>query len=140
MIAKALCYVTRAEQLLVFRQPAFPEQGIQVPGGSVEPGERPAEAALREAREESGLGELALQRYLGSAEYRLKVDVGPPHLRHFFHLTFSGSSVPRLLHPGSRRADGAVVVYELWWQPLDSVELDWEMDAYLPALLRTLGV
>jgi 8-oxo-dGTP diphosphatase len=134
VIAKALVYITHDEQLLVFRQPDHPEQGIQVPGGSVEPGEQPARAALREAFEETGLRELSLRRYLGSTEYRLKVDAGPPHLRHFFHLGFGGRSAPRWLHVGSRRPSGAVVRFELWWQPLSAVRLDWEMDAFLAAL------
>lgn len=134
MIAKALAYITHGDRLLVFRQPAFPEQGVQVPGGSIEAGEEAAAAALREAREETGLGDLKLRQYLGSAEYRLKVDVGPPHLRHFFHLSFDGVSVPRWLYPGSRRASGAVVEFELWWEPLERVRLDWEMDALLAAL------
>ena len=37
-----------------------PEAGIQVPAGTVEADETPAAAALREAREETGLGDLRL--------------------------------------------------------------------------------
>ncbi len=134
MVEKALSYITRGQRLLVFRQPDFPEQGVQVPGGSVELGEQPAVAALREAREETGLRELTVRRYLGSAEYRLKVDAGPPHLRHFFHLSFEGRTAASWLHPGSRRATGALVQFELWWEPIHRVRLDWEMDALLAAL------
>ncbi len=62
MVEKALSYITRGQRLLVFRQPDFPEQGVQVPGGSVELGEQPAVAALREAREETGLREHSVRR------------------------------------------------------------------------------
>src|SRR6187549_471994 len=89
-VAKALAYITHGGRLLVFRQPDFPDAGIQVPGGSVEPGEVLEAAALREAREETGLSGLVVHSYLGSVEYELKVDSGPPHLRHFFHLVYGG--------------------------------------------------
>lgn len=134
---KALSYVTHGGRLLVFRQPTRPEQGVQVPGGSVEPGEAPAAAALREVREETGLGDLRVERYLGRAEYRLQVDVGPPHCRHFFHVVCSGEVAERWQHPGSITAAGVVVSFDLWWEPLESVRLDWEMDVYLGALSGT---
>jgi 8-oxo-dGTP pyrophosphatase MutT (NUDIX family) len=134
VVEKALSYITCGGLLLVFRQPQFPEQGIQVPGGSVEPGEAAAAAALREASEETGLAGLRPLRYLGHARYRLKVDRGPPHQRHFFHLAFDGPCAASWLHPGSRRSDGTLVTFELWWEPLSTVRLDWEMDAYLQLL------
>ncbi len=45
----------QGRQLLVFthRVPDAPD--VQVPGGTIEPGESPVEGALREAREETGL-------------------------------------------------------------------------------------
>ncbi|HLE30393.1 MAG TPA: NUDIX domain-containing protein, partial [Anaerolineales bacterium] len=56
---KVLAYITRRRngrtQLLVFTHRDFPEAGVQVPAGTVEPDE-PVEAALfREVHEESGL-------------------------------------------------------------------------------------
>ena len=41
---------------------------IQVPAGTVEPDETPRAAALREAREETGLADLAIARDLGAVE------------------------------------------------------------------------
>jgi 8-oxo-dGTP pyrophosphatase MutT (NUDIX family) len=53
---KALCHVLRDGQLLVFRHTScsYEEVGIQVPAGSVRPGETPEDAALREARGKPG--------------------------------------------------------------------------------------
>jgi 8-oxo-dGTP diphosphatase len=140
-VAKALTYITQGGRLLVFRKPDFPDAGVQVPGGSVEAGEALEAAALREAREETGLGELVVQSYLGSVEYELKVDVGPPHLRHFFHLAYTGPSLERWQHvelePSTTR--GAPARFELWWEPLSSAQLDWEMDFYLEELKLRLA-
>jgi ADP-ribose pyrophosphatase YjhB (NUDIX family) len=65
---KVYAYITRAEQLLVFKQVDFPEAGIQIPGGTIESGELPEDAVLREAVEETGLERLHLVSYLGSDE------------------------------------------------------------------------
>lgn len=53
--------------LLLFEHPSA---GIQVPAGTVEEGEYPQAAALREGGEESGLSELKLEAYLGSTKER----------------------------------------------------------------------
>ncbi len=57
---RVLAYITQGDRLLVFRHTRSPEADIQVPGGTVEAGEAPEAAALREAREESGLAVLHL--------------------------------------------------------------------------------
>ena len=45
---KVFAYIIRGEHLLVFRHVDFPEAGIQIPGGTMEGGEDPALAVLRE--------------------------------------------------------------------------------------------
>lgn len=55
----------RGHDLLLFNHPTA---SIQLPAGTVEPGESPAAAALREAREETGLTDLVLQQALGFRE------------------------------------------------------------------------
>ena len=64
---KSFSYIIHASQagpeLRVFD--SLEEPGLEVPKGSVQPGETPAQAAMREVREESGVTELALIRELG---------------------------------------------------------------------------
>jgi 8-oxo-dGTP pyrophosphatase MutT (NUDIX family) len=65
------------------------------PGGHIEPGEEPADAALREATEETGL----VLRHVGSAPRVVHVDVHPggrghTHLDLRFLLTGAGAPTP----------------------------------------------
>ena len=70
--AKITAFVTRERdekrELLVFRHPSA---GVQLPAGSVELGEDPAAAALREVTEETGLTNIALNAFLGVRIYPL---------------------------------------------------------------------
>jgi len=74
-LLKVTAFVTRPSEaghdLLLFQHP---NAGIQIPAGTVEPGERPQAAALREAREESGLEGLIVTEYLGVEEKTLPDD------------------------------------------------------------------
>jgi 8-oxo-dGTP pyrophosphatase MutT (NUDIX family) len=64
---ESFSYIIRLNQagpeLLVFD--SLEEPGLEVPKGSVQPGETPAQAAVREVWEESGLTGLILIRELG---------------------------------------------------------------------------
>jgi 8-oxo-dGTP pyrophosphatase MutT (NUDIX family) len=72
-IHKVTCLITRTSslgsELLLFKHP---NAGIQIPAGTVEPGEEIEPAARREAYEETGLDALVLVRLLG------KIDDPPP--------------------------------------------------------------
>ena len=62
-------------------------QEPQIPGGTVEAGELPAVAALREAHEETGLTALKLVKYLGCFERNL-AEIGRDEtiMAWFYHL------------------------------------------------------
>lgn len=89
--AKVYAYITNRDRLLVFTHTHFPEAGTQVPGGTVDPGEDPAEAVLREAVEETGLDGLVVAALLGEAEYDLAA-FGRAEIAHrrYYHLICPG--------------------------------------------------
>ena len=68
-VEKVYTYITQGKRLLVFRHVDFPAAGIQIPGGTIEYGESPEAAALREAGEETGLQDLVVNGYLGRDEF-----------------------------------------------------------------------
>ena len=77
----AFAYITNRHRLLVFVHPLAPEAGIQVPAN-----ERPDEAVLREAFEETGLSDLIVDCFLGEHE-RDRSDFGKEKIHHrsFYH-------------------------------------------------------
>jgi len=68
-LAKVTAFVTRpsprGRELLLFEHPYA---GVQIPAGTVEPGETPRQAALRETAEETGLAEVTLLAGLGTRD------------------------------------------------------------------------
>ncbi len=72
LLEKVTAFITRQNEeiteLLVLKHPSA---GLQIPGGTVEPGEEPLAAALREAQEETGLKDFASYRQIGLQEEKL---------------------------------------------------------------------
>ncbi len=55
-VPAACCYLARGDELLFVQRAIEPRKGFwTVPGGFIEPGETPEEAALRELHEETGI-------------------------------------------------------------------------------------
>ena len=88
---RAYAYITNRNGLLVFTHTDFPEAGIQVPAGTVQPGEAPDDAVMREASEETGLTKLEFVGCLGSLE-RDMAEFGTPEIQEawFYHLRCPG--------------------------------------------------
>ena len=150
---KAFAYVTHdhpeyGQRLLIFSHPNAPEAGLQVPAGTIQPGESPDAAVLREAHEETGLDDFDLVGFLGERLF----DCAPfgrdeVHQRYFFHLRYRGDppEVWRNYEPDpdtGPEAGGEVgPLFELFWVRLpDGVpDLIADHDALLPTLIARLG-
>lgn len=120
MKQKVLAYITKNKRLLVFRHTQFPEAGIQVPAGSVEPGEALDRAVLREAEEESGLKSLYIIAYLGAEIIKWE---GISIQRHYFHLGLEGTTPDSWLSYENEPSDGSPgpIEFECYWVRLGEV-------------------
>lgn len=134
---KVVAYITHNNQLLVFRHTAYPEAGIQVPAGTIEAGEGPATAVLREAYEETGPTDLQINSKLGVAEHDMEV-YGRNEIQHrtYFHLTCT-SPPPNTWHHWEEQCEsGESYEFAFSWVDLpDGVPpLAGFQDAFLPQL------
>jgi 8-oxo-dGTP pyrophosphatase MutT (NUDIX family) len=117
---KAFAYITYRQKLLVFSHPYAPEAGIQVPAGTIEEGEAPEQAVLREAFEETGLTGLVLDGFLGEQKRDL-ADFGREEIHHrfFYHLRCREQPPTRWRHRELFPSDGsAPPVFEFFWAAL----------------------
>jgi 8-oxo-dGTP pyrophosphatase MutT (NUDIX family) len=89
-----------------------------VPSGTVEEGEAPGDAVLREAQEETGLVGLEIRSYLGSRDYDMS-RFGAPGVQRwqFYHLEFRGEAPERWRHCELHPSDGSPgpIEFELSW-------------------------
>ena len=125
---KVLCLVMRDSSLLVFDHADVPDAGVQLPAGGVEPDETPADTAVRELHEESGL-QLTAPRHLVS--YRWEAQLPERFTRQVCH-AYAFVAPPHLPATWTHFADGYLFAYR--WTALNAPGLDWEMDAALPYL------
>ena len=120
--SKAFAYITNRNRLLVFIHPFAPEAGIQVPAGTIKANERPEEAVLREAFEETGLSGLVVDTFLGEDERDMS-DFGRDEIHHrrFYHLRCEGDPPATWRHEEhDSPADPKLVpiIFEFFWAPL----------------------
>lgn len=144
-IQKVFAYITHGDRLLVFRQPDFPEAGIQVPAGTLRLGEDPAAGALREAREETGLEALSLVSLLGVDVFDM-TPYGTPsiHHRHFYHIQLDGAAPEIFRHdePDPSAGTRENISLEFFWVRLPD-EVPWLIAGhgrFLPELCQRLDL
>jgi len=139
---KSSAYVTGGAWRLIFRHVAFPAAGLKVPAGTIDDGESPVAAALREAQEETGLTRLCLVRALGERVWRLRDgDRDEMHHRSFFHLVHDGDTPPIWRHCEVDPCEGGgPYEFELFWAalPYGLLALIAGHDALLPELRASL--
>ena len=116
---RAYAYITSGQRLLIFRHVHFPEAGLQVPAGTIDPAEEPAKAVLREAEEETGLRELQLVSFIARDERNMS-DCGVNELQHrwFFHLRYDGEIKESWQHAETSGGKTEPIWFEFFWADL----------------------
>lgn len=140
MKRKVYAYIIHNGRLLVFRHVDFPEAGVQVPGGTVEPGEDTAAAVLREAYEETGLDGLALVTKLGEDTFHLGRYGRDETLHRTFFQLHSTQPPPKQWRHAERHASegGSVPIwFDFYWAdlPLNEPGFVAELAAFLHKLV-----
>ncbi len=122
LILKAMIYVTSPQGLLVFEEPASPHIGLQIPGGTIEPGEEPLIAAGRELYEETGLVTDKELHFLGSLDATLKKSGRSVMRRYYYHIDFEGQYPESWEHYEMHPSDGGEpILFRLFWLPFQDV-------------------
>lgn len=123
---KVVCYIVKDGHLLVFTHCGHPleETGVQVPAGTIKPTESPAQAALREGTEETGLTDLRVVRMLGECEYDISPYRHEIMRRHFYELT-TDTGVGNFWNVQEHDAagDGGAPLFRLHWIPLSQAHV-----------------
>ncbi|ACU37271.1 NUDIX hydrolase [Actinosynnema mirum] len=122
-VRKVVAFVVHGGRLAVFRQDDE-DSGLQVPAGTLRPGERPEHGALREAAEETGLPNLRVVTHLGRYHHDLSPLREEVQDRSVFLLALDGHPPERW--DSAETHDGLLPPTPLhfYWVPLDDPELD----------------
>ncbi len=139
MLAYVTCIIEGAPQLLVHRHRDFPEAGLQVPAGTIDAGEAPEAAVVRELWEESGLKEVHLRAMIGRYVYKAQWD-GSFHDRHVFHIEYLGPKTEAWDHEVSAGQLDKGLVFRYEWLPLaGDIDLAGGQGDQLKALIARIG-
>jgi 8-oxo-dGTP pyrophosphatase MutT (NUDIX family) len=144
-IEKVTAFVTRTvngrRELLLFQHPSA---GIQIPAGTVEPGELPAAAAIRETHEETGLRDVAIDQYLGVREVVL------PDTRRMIHqatgvyarpdlMSFNWIQLGRGLIVTVERQSGdfTQISHQEWERQAEPAYVSYQITGWVPSAVLT---
>ncbi len=126
LVRKVVGYVVRDRQLLVFTHNAFPIEvtGVQVPAGTIEQGEAPEAAVVREVLEETGL-EAHITGALGVERYDVWPSKSEVHERHFFQLAPLDDRLPErwTAGEGGPSGGGEAQQWTCHWIPLEQAHV-----------------
>lgn len=138
---RAYAYITSGSRLLLFTQPGAPDAGIQVPAGTIEPGENPRDAVMREASEETGLTGIKYVRFL-ARDIRDMRDCGSDELQHrwFYHLSVEGPTEETWRH-GEYGEDGSLIhPFDFFWAGVGALpQLVAGYDDKIDLLMESIG-
>jgi 8-oxo-dGTP pyrophosphatase MutT (NUDIX family) len=119
------CMVDARGRLLVFRHPE--DGNMQLPKGTIEPGESPEVAVRRELLEESGIDYAGALQSLGTLERECEAGVEGnthrhPQLWHLFLMRAEGRVPETFVHTatGSPEEEGLVFTFS-WLEPGDAI-------------------
>ena len=144
-IEKVTAFVTRTlkgrRELLLFQHPYA---GIQIPAGTVEPGEAPEAAAIRETQEETGLHDVAIDEYLGVQEMMLpdtrrmllqstQVYACPDLMSFNWIQLMRGLTVTVERHTG----DFTQISYQEWERQAEPAYVSYQITGWVPSAVLT---
>jgi 8-oxo-dGTP pyrophosphatase MutT (NUDIX family) len=122
VVDKAVAYVVHRGRIAVFvhadDEDPLTESGLQVPAGSIAPGESAVDAALREAYEESGLDGLRVVAELGIEDYDMRPYADTVHRRHFVQLGLDVEPPQTWTHVEEHSDDGVRREFRFFWLDL----------------------
>ena len=116
---RVLAYITRdtelGRELLVFEHRDFPDAGVQVPAGRLDPGEDLESGLLREIHEEAGLTDVRIVRELPGFEehYESRYD------NHGFHLVPTADLPDEWEHVVHGDGDDAGLTFSYRWARIE---------------------
>ncbi|MEH2049242.1 NUDIX hydrolase [Nostoc sp.] len=121
---KAIAYITKNDELMVFTHTDFPEAGVQVPAGTVEENEEPSEAVLREIYEESGVKGVRILELLGIYQYNMAPDRDEIQERYVYHLELTQSTPSTWQHWEIHSSTSKnSIAFDFYWIKLDGSDL-----------------
>jgi len=141
-VTKVIAYITRQgaggrRELLVFEHRDYPDAGVQVPAGTVDEGESPEDAVMREVKEETGLADCRLVSKLAIYDW-FNPYSGEINERHVFHLAAPESTAGSwtwIETGGGMVPEHEGYVFQFRWVALDRpLELAGDQGDYLEAI------
>ena len=117
IVKKVFVYLVRdGSDLLLLSHSLHPEAGLQVPAGTIMPGEDPRDAARRELVEETGLVDFEIKVLLGERIYDMRpFGKDELHHRYFFHAALTGEAPERWRHEEVHAETGPIPLELFWW-------------------------